>query len=187
VPCDNGKPPQTFWDSWINALPNDTHEYGNNLLTAYRAEFWIPMDQATQAMSVLNNYYQHQYFPDSNPENRNAANGCYVVEVLGAKSTPFWLSPSYNQDCLRINFYSLKETQDDVMDYFQQFWDLFYNNKINFRMHWGYILPPPSSSEGGKYLPNQYPMWPQFLNLRESMDPHNLFVNTYWKEQLNLF
>ena len=72
------------------------------------------------------------------------------------------------------------------MDYFQQFWDLFYDNKITFRMHWGYYLPPPASIEGKQYLPGQYPKMEAFAALRKQMDPHNIFLNTYWQQQLNL-
>lgn len=185
APVDGNNPPQKFWDYWTG-LANDTNEYSNNLLPAYRTEFWVPISQSQKVMAMLSEFYKDQFFKDSNDQNRNFANGCYVVEVLGGKQTSFWLSPSYSEDCVRINFYSLHQNDENVMDYFQQFWDLFYANKITFRMHWGYYLPPPASIEGKQYLPGQYPKMEAFAALRKQMDPHNIFLNTYWQQQLNL-
>ena len=186
APCDGNNAPQQFWDVWMNGLANDTNEYSNNLLPAYRTEFWVSVAHAQQVMNMLENYYANEFFKVSNSQNNNFANSCYVVEILGAKSSPFWLSPSYDQDSIRINFYSLKQTNDDVMVYFQQFWDLFYKNKINFRLHWGYYLPNSANGEGSGYLQSQYPMWNQFNELRKTMDPNNIFLNDYWKNHLNI-
>ena len=101
-------------------------------------------------------------------------------------NSQFWLSPSYQQDSLRINFYSLMQNDENVHDYFGQFYDLFFKHKINFRLHWGYYLPLPNSLEGGSYLQGQYPLWSEFDALRKQMDPQGIFLTTYWKEQLNI-
>ena len=185
IPCDGDNPPDSFWDHWTG-LANDTHEYSNNLLPANRAEFWFPLSEAQQVMTLLESYYSGQFFPGSNDSNRNVANGSYVVEILGAKNSPFWLSPSYQQDSLRINFYSLMQNDENVHDYFGQFYDLFFKHKINFRLHWGYYLPLPNSLEGGSYLQGQYPQWSAFDSLRKQMDPQGIFLTSYWKEQLNI-
>ena len=187
IPVDGTKPPQAFWDVWQRGLANDTHEYSNNLLPAYRTEFWIPVEQAEQAMKMLDDFFTHQLLPKGDSKNRNYANACYVVEILGAKSSNFWLSPSYQQDCMRVNLYSLQQNDENVFDYFRQFWDLFFNSKkINFRLHWGYYLPKPDSDEGTQYLLSQYPKWSAFETLRKTMDPHNIFLSTYWKQQLGI-
>ncbi len=186
IPCDGSNPPQKFWNNWVDGLAMDTNEYKNNLLAAYRTELWIPLSRAEQAMSLLESYYKNQLHRDATAANKNDANSCFVVEILGGKQNNFWLSPSYETDSIRINFYSLKQTEEDVMEYFQQFWDLFFINNINFRVHWGYYLPCPSSPEGTDYIKKQYTKWNEFMALRNTMDPHKIFVSNYWKDQLGI-
>lgn len=184
TPLDGSNSPQTFWDNWIEGLAMDANEYKNNLLPAYHTELWIPVTNAENVMAILDYYYSNRILANADQLNKNDANSCFVVEVLAAKNTSFWLSPSYEQDSIRINLYSLKQTDDEIVKFFQQFWDLFFINKIDFRLHWGYYLPEPSSPEGSAYIQKQYPKWSDFMEERKKMDPHNIFLNKYWKDQL---
>lgn len=186
MPLDKKNTPQRFWDNWVDGLANDTNEYRNNLLPAFRTEFWVDVSNAGKMMNIINSYYANQFFSNANMENNNNAHSCYVVEILGAKSNSFWMSPAYQRNCIRLNFYSLKQTDGNVVIFFQQFWDLFFIHQIEFRLHWGYYLPKPSSPEGTSYLKSQYPKWDDFMNERRKMDPHNIFLNKYWKEQLGI-
>ncbi|RZK12958.1 MAG: FAD-binding protein [Flavobacterium sp.] len=185
LPCDPENI-QEFWDNWADGLTIDKYEFQNNLLPAYRTEFWVPLGKAQEVICMLNSYYKHQFFPNANLDNKNAANSCFVVELLGAKSNGFWMSPGYHQESLRICLNGLEGTNEDVTQYFQQFWDLFYINGIDFRLHWGYFLPKPESPEGKDYLKKRYPRWNEFLALRARLDPDQLFVNEYWKNQLGI-
>ncbi|RYF87119.1 MAG: FAD-binding protein [Chitinophagaceae bacterium] len=179
-------PPQEFWDNWLNGLNNDKNEYSNNLLLANRTEVWVPLEQTGEVINMLEAFYREQFLIDANLTNKNAANVCYVNEILGAKKDSFWLSPAYQQDSVRINFYSLLAANDDPCDYFQQFWDLFFINKVDFRLHWGYFLPKPNSPQNHCYLKHRYQKWDDFIKLRAKMDPHKVFVNKYWEEHLGI-
>ena len=178
-------PPQVFWDRWTG-LANDTNEYSNNLLPAYRTEFWIPTSHSQAAMQLLENFYKNDFYKNANNQNRNFANGSYVVEILGAKQTPIWLSPSFGEDCLRINFYSLHQNDEDVYAYFGQFWKLFAESKIPFRLHWGYYLPQAGSSAPDQEISAGFPKFNAFAELRKTLDPENIFLTAYWKQHLNL-
>jgi hypothetical protein len=186
LPCDGTHTPQQFWDTWLDGLPMDAREYSNKLFPALHTEFWVPLDQCEKVMDVLKYYYDNTYFKVGDLKNRNATNGCYTIELAGAKSSSFWMNPAYGQDSFRVNIFWFGNNTGNVMDYFQQFWDLFKKSGIDFRMHWGYLLPPPSGDEGAAYLQKQYPMWKQFMTLRSDMDPDNIFLNTYWKTQLGI-
>jgi FAD/FMN-containing dehydrogenase len=185
APCDGKNPPQQFWDNWVSGLANDTNEYSNDLLPSHRTEFWVPVDQTSQVMKLLQTYYQDVLLPKGDNKNRNYANACYVVEILSAKNNPFWLSPAYEQDSLRICIYSLKQNDEDVKAFFHQFWEYFRLKSINYRLHWGYYLPEPSSDESA-YNAAHYPRLAQFETLRNTMDPDNIFLTSYWQEQLNI-
>lgn len=177
--------PQVFWDHWPG-LANDTNEYSNNLLPAYRTEFWIPLSRAQAAIQLLDDFYKNEFFKVANSENRNVANGSYVVEILAGRQTSFWLSPSFGEDCLRINFYSLHQNEENIFSYFNQFWNLFDSSGIPFRLHWGYYLTEATSSGDEKKLTDKYPKFKAFAELRRTLDPKDLFLTTYWKQHLNI-
>jgi FAD/FMN-containing dehydrogenase len=41
-----------------------------------------------------------------------------------------------------------------------------------------------NGKSGGDYLEAQYPNWQTWKTKRSSLDPLNVFVNPYWKNQL---
>lgn len=178
-PCSTTKnPPQQFWDYWNGSLPMDTIEFSNNLFNLVYTEFWIPISQANAAINLLNNFYVKQGM---------SLTSYYTIEILAAKKSNFWMSPSYGEDVIRLNIMRFDTNVTEDINYYQQFWDLFKNaGNINFRFHWGKFIPPPSSNEGPGYLKTQYPKWTDFLTLRSQMDPKNIFLNSYWKIQLGI-
>ncbi|MBS1916952.1 MAG: FAD-binding protein [Bacteroidetes bacterium] len=177
-PCnDSSRPPQQFWDNWLGSLPMDTVEFSNNLMDLVYTEFWIDINQTEQVINILQNYFT---------EKGMSATGFYCFEILGAKSSNFWLSPAYNQQSVRINIMQwLSKTVSPVV-FYQQFWDLLKQSNINYRLHWGKYLPPPTSGENAAFITSQYPMWNNFIALRNQMDPNGIFLNTYWKMQLGI-
>ncbi|MFN0015335.1 MAG: D-arabinono-1,4-lactone oxidase [Saprospiraceae bacterium] len=170
-------PQQVFWDTWSGSLPMDRIEFSNHLMPLKYTEMWVPIGMAEKAVNTMQAFYEKGGF---------AATGFYTVEVLAARQSDFWLSPGYGQDSLRFNFMWFARGAGDPTPYYQQFWDLFKENNIPFRLHWGKFLPPASSAEGPAYLQAQYPKWTNFMNLRQQMDPNGIFLNTYWKNHLGI-
>jgi len=174
---DDKNPPQQFWDRWNGSLPMDRIEFSNHLMNLDYTELWFPMAKAQKVINTLKEFYDKEGVK---------ATGFYTVEVLAGKSCPFWMSPSYNQDSLRLNFMWFKKGAPEPYKFYQQFYDLFKEKKIPFRVHWGKYLPNAKGTTGPKYMKTQYPKWKQFIKLRKSMDPNNVFLTSYWKEHLGL-
>lgn len=170
-------PPKQFRDYWNGSLPMDTIEFSNNMMSLVYTEFWISADNARLAVNTLNDYYQSQ---------GNSLVSYYTVEVLGAKRSNFWLSPSYGHDTIRLNLMRFDVNTSADINYYQIFWDLFKEKDIPFRLHWGKFLPPASTNENPAYFASRYPRWNDFLKLRSQMDPDNVFLNSYWKSQLGI-
>lgn len=177
-PCSSDKnPPQQFWDFWNGSLPMDTIEFSNNLFNLVYTEFWIPISQAQQVINIMNDFYVQQGM---------SLNSYYTIEILASRKSNFWMSPSYNQDVIRLNVMRFDTNVTTDLTYYQQFWDLLKNNNIPFRLHWGKFLPPPGSGENPSFMAEQYPKWNDFMNLRRQMDPNNIFLSSYWKSQLGI-
>lgn len=177
-PCNtNERPAQIFWDQWLGGLPMDTFEFSNNLFNLVYTELWFPIEQTQTVIDALQEYYT---------TNGYSATGFYTVEVLAAKGSNFWMSPGYNQDSLRLNIMFFANSAIKPDNYYSQFWELFRQKNINFRLHWGKNLPPPTSTNTPSYLQDQYKNWNAFMSLRKQMDPNNIFLTNYWKTQLGL-
>ena len=164
-------PPQVFWDNWLNSLPMDKVEYSGSLFNLAYSEMWVPADMAMQLVNVLENDYNQKGY---------SATGFYTVEILGAKKSDCWLSPSYGSDAVRINILYFQKSTVIPADYFQQFWELLTQNKIPFRPHWGKALPATVD------LNASYPKWADWKTLRDQMDPHHVFLTGYWSARLGL-
>jgi D-arabinono-1,4-lactone oxidase len=175
--CDATHPPKVFWDHWLGSLPMDQVEYSNNLFDLTYCEMWVPADSATKTINILNDFYEKGGY---------SATGFYTVELLAAQKSNFWLNPAFGTDAVRINILYFKKSTVTADDYFSQFWKLLAENGINFRPHWGKELPPADSTTGTSYLKSQYPKWDDFMKLRDQMDPHKIFLNSYWKTHLGI-
>jgi len=171
------KPQQQFWDVWWSALQVDSFEFSNKLFNLDYTELWVPMTDAERLIAVMEAHYNQKGF---------AATEVYTVEISGAKASPFWMSPAYEHDVIRINFLHFANSAVKSADYYQQFWQLLHDNQIPFRSHWGKLLPPANGRTGAPYLAEQYPKLADFKELRASMDPHNVFLTSYWKLHLGI-
>ena len=177
-PVDSKESPsQKFWDYWLKALPMDSFEFSNPLMNLDYTELWIPSDHAEQALKVLHDYYQ---------KGGEEATGFYTVEILGSKESPFWLSPGYGQDCIRLNFLRFASGAGSPVDFYYQYYQLFKKHEIPFRFHLGKSLPGKEIKMWANYIRDSYPKMNDFEKLRKSMDPHNLFLTEYWQKYLLL-
>ncbi len=163
-----------FWDTWWQGLPMD-NDIDEKALTATFLEMWIPFEKSEMALERLEKYYK---------EKKWEATDHFVCELYCAPASPFWLSPSYNRDTLRLDFiWFTKNRESPLLDYYPQFLDLFAD--CDFRLHWGKCLFSVPA-KGKEYLKQQYPKWNDFLKLRELLDPDQIFLNNYWKEYLGV-
>ena len=120
------------------------------------------------------------------------AAGSFTTEIYCAKKSEFWLSMSYNQDMLRIDPYWFhRNCHGDKRDFFGYHWEKLLDIE-GARLHWGKWLPTPGQKfENGvtfnlDFLKGAYDKMQDWLDLREKMDPHQVFVNKYWRGILEL-
>ncbi|RYF67852.1 MAG: hypothetical protein EOO39_20460, partial [Cytophagaceae bacterium] len=165
---------QPFQDTWWNGLPMD-NQMSDTLFPVWFTELWIPLEQTQDAMNFLKTFYE-------DPENA----GIFSCELYAAKASDFWLSPAYKRDVFRIDVFWFGLNEENPRLYYERFWKALPAAGFDFRPHWGKYLPDPKGPQGTTYLRSQYPKWDQFMELRQQMDPHNLFVTPYWKAQLAL-
>jgi hypothetical protein len=161
---------QRFWDTWWQGLPMD-NDIDYTLLPTDFMEFWLPLSKTQEVVTRLRDYFDQEGLD---------ATRAYAFEIYAAKRSPFWLSPAYESDMVRVDFLWFKgNTGNPVVDYFPQFWQLL--RDLGFRLHWGkYLLEDPA------YLQAQYPQWQRFMQVRAAMDPQQVFVSDYWRRHLGI-
>ncbi len=172
VPINRGDP-TLFWNTWHDGLPMDNTSSDTLMPTAF-TELWIPIDRTREVMIALRDHYR---------DNGLDAAGTYACEIYAAKRSPSWLSPAYAGDVVRVDlFWFSKNRADPCQVFYPQFWTLL--SRFGFRPHWGKSLPGAGSPEGAAYLRAQYPQWDRFMELRDELDPKQIFVSDYWRQQL---
>jgi hypothetical protein len=168
---DDEQGPKKFWDIWWKVLPMD-NSLSDNWIPYEFTEFWIPIAKTREVVNKLREHYAKQGI---------SATGAFPCEIYAMKKSPFWMSPSYDLDMMRINlFWFANNLGNPATDYFPQFWELL--KEFDFRLHWGKYLPADSA----KYLKAQYPRWNDFMKIRAEMDPNQIFVTEYWGKHLGI-
>jgi hypothetical protein len=165
---------KNFEDTWWQGLPMD-NEIDYRYFPVDFTELWIPIESATDVVTTLRDYYEKVGLK---------AVGTFCCEIYAAKKSKFWLSPSYQQDVIRIDLFWFSKNKAHPSTYYQQFWDLL--KPFNFRCHWGKHLPFNIDDQNHNdiwrsYLHKQYTKWDSFLAHRELLDPQQIFVNNYWR------
>ncbi|MBA3868067.1 MAG: FAD-binding protein [Anaerolineae bacterium] len=162
--------PQQFQDVWWQGLPMDNN-VNYKLMPTQFTELWLPLSTAADVMQELRLAYEEGGFN---------ATGTHTCEIYMSASNNFWMSPSYQQDVIRVDpFWFGKNRGNPNEVYYPMYWERL--KKFNYRLHWGKAL----SGDVG-YLKAQYPRWDDFMSLREHMDPHQVFVTDYWRRNLGI-
>ncbi len=163
-----------FFDAWHRAIPVDD-QVQDDLFPVRFLEIWLPIDATAEVLSRLETHYRSRGY---------AATGNFAVELYAGKADGFWLSPGYEQDSLRLNFFWLeKDHRDPRHTFFPQFIELF--DDLAPRYHWGKDLGP-DPAEMGRRLARRFPRWNDFLALRAACDPDGVFLNDYLRSVFDI-
>lgn len=173
VKNDGPEGPQRFCDVGYKGIPMD-NQMNDRLMPVWFTELWIPINQTRKAMNALKKFYA------ASPQNA----GTFGCEIYASKSNTFWMSPSYKTDVCRFDIFWFAYNKGDVREFYKKFWDLL--APFRFRPHWGKYLPSPEGPQGVSYLKKNYPKWQAWMDLREQLDPHQVFVNDYWRDHLGI-
>jgi hypothetical protein len=164
---------QPFQDVWYNGIPMD-NQMSDRLMPVWFTELWIPIEKTQEVMTTLLNFYSE------GPQNT----GAFSCEIYATKSSPFWMSPSYQTNVIRIDVFWFANNSGDPVEFYKPFWALL--QQYNFRPHWAKYLPEGDSPQGVTYLKSVYPRWNDWMALREQMDPGQVFVSDYWRGHLGI-
>ena len=172
---NKNKGPQLFSDVWYKGIPMD-NQMNDKLMPVWFTELWISTDWAWVLMVDLKNYY------DAQPISIDFSFSC---EIYAAKQSPFWLSPAYGTDVVRIDVFWYGNNQGDPATFYQNFWDLLAS--YSYRPHWGKYIPDMINGFPAiNYWSGLYTKWNDWMKLRHTMDPKQIFVNDYWREKLGI-
>jgi len=168
-----------FMDYYWRSLPMD-NEADSILLGTEFTEIFIPIKYTERVMQLLNDLYTKKGYQ---------ATGFYSTEIYAGYPSKSWMHPGYEEGeysdgTIRIDiFWYINNAGNPAAKggYFQQFWDLFKDNKIPFRLHWGKFIPDYDYKEWAAYYRTNFPRWNDFLRLRKKRDPKNIFLTNYWR------
>ncbi len=121
-------------------------------------EFAVPYSAALPALRALVDYFERtRDFPRFFP-----------VHIRCSKRGSHWLSPNYGQDVCWLEFWHFPPTPRLYAAIEQLL------RPFAYRVHFGKLTPASP-----KYLRQQYPRWNDFLQVRQRLDPGNMFANKY--------
>jgi D-arabinono-1,4-lactone oxidase len=189
--ADKGEP-QAFRDYAWQGLPMDNAADDELLRTAF-TEIWVPITRTMDAMRLLKAYFDE---PTDDRE-AYARTGLNAWELYAAKPTSLWLSASHtdgedewSEGVFRIDpYWFVGNGGDPVSTFYAPLWNRFRDSDIPFRLHWGKYQPPSDSAhpEWVSYFKAKYCRWDDFLALRASRDPDDLFLTDYWRDRFGLW
>lgn len=177
-------PPKEFEDYYYRSLPMD-NVVDDILMGTEFTEIWIPLQYTQQVMNLLNDHYK---------TNGYKATGAFSNELYAGHPTSFWMHQGYTDGTdvfkdgtIRVDLFwytANSGTPNGRGDYYDQFWKLFRDNNIPYRLHWGKFVPDYDFDDWADYYRSQLPKMDDFLTLREQRDPNNVFLSEYWKTRL---
>jgi hypothetical protein len=168
-----------FQDTWMCGLPMD-NQMDDQLWPTWFTELWIPVEKTADVMKALDDFYAAR----GNDRKSWERTGAFSCEIYAAKQSPFWMSPSYRGDMLRIDvFWFARNAGTPEKDFYPQYWDLL--QPFGFCPHWGKFLPT-ASPDWQRYYRAQIPRLEDFLRLRAQLDPRDVFLSDYWRDNLGI-
>lgn len=177
VPKDGKKGPPRFWDTGWQGLPMDNN-IDEKLLPTEFIELWIPVEKTREVMVTLRRFYEKGGWK---------ATGTFAFEIYTAKKSKCWLSPSYRGDMVRVDiFWFARNKANPVTDFFPQYWEVL--KPFDFMQHWGKYLAYDRKDPDAwvDHFKKRTPRWDDFMQIRQTMDPKQIFVTDYWVKHLGI-
>ncbi|MFL6845996.1 MAG: D-arabinono-1,4-lactone oxidase [Allosphingosinicella sp.] len=178
-----GNKPVLFDDYYWRSLPMD-NTADDILLGTEFTEIWIPLQYTQRCMNLLNDMFVGKGEP---------AVGFYSTEIYATMPSQAWLSPAYSNGSdeykdgvvrFDVFWYRGNEGEPNAPDgFYRQYWDLFRDNGIPFRFHWGKFVPAYDFPSWAEHYRRSLPMFDDFLKLRAERDPKGIFFTRYWRER----
>jgi D-arabinono-1,4-lactone oxidase len=164
-----------FYDIWWRALPADDFAPVNTLFKTDFTEIWLPLERAGEVVSRLEQLFKNSEIA-----------GNFATEIYATKASPFWLSPAYQQDVIRIDPYWWAHNKGDARQFFEPFWQALLDIK-GARLHWGKYLPTLNQHYQSRpfnhaFIRQAYPKFDDWLALRARLDPKQIFLSDYWRD-----
>jgi D-arabinono-1,4-lactone oxidase len=161
-----------FCDDWHVAVPSDDQVAIATRRGFDSTEIWFDAAHAGLVLATA-----HRLFA-SDP----IACGNSGLQIFCAKRSPFWMSPAYEGNQIRVDvLWWPGNPKGTAGDFFRRFWDAFLGLP-SARLHWGKDLPPVGPLFGPGPLAAAYPRLNDWLAIRERFDPHQIFVSDFWRE-----
>jgi hypothetical protein len=168
-----------FMDYYWRSLPMD-NEADDILMGTEFTEIFIPIKYTERVMNLLNDIYIKKGLDST---------GFYSTELYAGYPSKSWIHPGFEdgefaEGTFRVDIFWYINNEGNAAakdSFFKQFWDLFRDNNIPFRLHWGKFVPDYDFEDWVAYYKTQYSKLNEFLKLREKRDPKNIFLTSYWK------
>ena len=175
---------QQFSDRGFLGLPMD-NQMDDLLMPTWFTEIWVPFTPGDGRLQDTINRLRKHFDADGTADAQYAATGAYGFELYVGKADPtFFLSPASGTHVFRVDvFWFGKNAGDPVKGFYRQFWDLL--DPLQFRLHWGKFLPSPDAMKPDT-LTSRFPDFARWKATRARVDPSNMFLTKYWKDQLGL-
>jgi hypothetical protein len=172
VPLD---PEKKFHNMWYQVLACDDEAKTDTLIKVIFTEIWLPLAQLDAALDRLMALFNTL---------SGAAAGNFITELYGARQSPFWLSPSYGYDVIRVDVFWWAYSFGDPKKHFSIFWNALLDLP-GARLHWGKYLPEVGVQYGNvvfnrAFLLQAFPKLQDWLQCRAAMDPKAVFLSDYW-------
>ncbi|EJD38149.1 hypothetical protein AURDEDRAFT_92027 [Auricularia subglabra TFB-10046 SS5] len=173
-----------FVDTWYHVLPMDNGINDRVIPTSY-TEMWVSKRDATKAMRAVRGLHGRD----------PASVGNFFTEIYTAKRSPFWLSPSYSGDKIRldVNWFQYNSVDGhaippfrlaDPVPFFSKYWAALDAARIPYTTHLGKYRPRTHATR--ERLRRDYPRYDDWLTIRRQMDPAQVFLTAYWARELQI-
>lgn len=148
-------------------------------------EIWVPIGRAQQAMNLYREMFEN---------GGTDATGYFSTEVYAGPPSSGWIHPGYTdgsdefaEGTVRFDVYWFRDNKKAPNlneGFFEQYWDLLVDNDVPFRLHWGKFVPRYAFKKWAAHYRRNLPKLNDFLTLRSSRDPDNIFFTSYWRTRL---